>query len=181
MTADFHGTAPWQLWIAYFTGVIVAWAASDLAIKLFFGRDNRAGRCCRRLGRIFQSRFSWHAAHAWVFSARKALQSCRLIVAIHMPIMMAASITLHEIAMRRDGVFEGEGHFGLGCAVVLQKPAAQSLRAWHPRRLDCGVSPGLRMPVIADSLIQTLGSVAGPVALFAMGMGLRRNSAFPDI
>jgi len=43
VTADFHGTAPWSLWTSYFIGVIFAWAASDLAIKLFFGRDNRAG------------------------------------------------------------------------------------------------------------------------------------------
>ena len=33
---------------------------------------------------------------------------------------------------------------------------------------------GLRMPDAADALIETLSGVAGPVALFAMGMGLKK-------
>ena len=28
ISADFHGAAPWKLWAAYFTAVVVAWTAA---------------------------------------------------------------------------------------------------------------------------------------------------------
>jgi hypothetical protein len=112
VTADFHGAAPWQLWIAYFTGVIVAWAVSDLAIKMIFGRDNRAGVVAGVSGAFSNLVFLGMPLMLGVFG-QDGFAILSLIVAIHMPIMMAASITLHELAMRRDGVFEGEGHIAL--------------------------------------------------------------------
>jgi malonate transporter and related proteins len=96
-----------------------------------------------------------------------------LIVAVHMPSVMAASITLHEIALRRDGVFQGEG--SLRTVVVsffrslLRNPFVLGILAgWQWR------STGLHLPSVVDSLVRLLGSVAGPVALFAMGMGLKK-------
>jgi malonate transporter and related proteins len=172
VTADFHGAAPWQLWIAYFTGVIVAWAASDLAIKMIFGRDNRAGVVAGVSGAFSNLVFLGMPLMLGVFG-QDGFTILSLIVAIHMPIMMAASITLHELAMRRDGVFEGDGHFALVVLSffksLLRNPFVLGILAGWIWRLT-----GVLMPVIADSLIQTLASVAGPVALFAMGMGLKK-------
>ncbi len=145
---------------------------SDLAIKLIFGRDNRAGVVAGVSGAFSNLVFLGMPLMLGVFG-QEGFAILSLIVAIHMPIMMAASITLHEIAMRRDGVFAGEGHFGLVVLAffksLLRNPFVLGILAGWIWRLT-----GLRMPVIADSLIQTLGSVAGPVALFAMGMGLKK-------
>lgn len=172
VTADFHGAAPWHLWIAYFAGVVVAWAASDLAIKIMFGRDNRAGVVAGVSGAFSNLVFLGMPLMLGVFG-QEGFAILSLIVAVHMPIMMAASITLHEIAMRRDGVFEGEAHLGVVVLgffkSLLRNPFVLGILAGWIWRLT-----GLQMPVIADSLIQTLGSVAGPVALFAMGMGLKK-------
>ncbi|WP_271894532.1 AEC family transporter [Candidatus Phyllobacterium onerii] len=172
VTADFHGTAPWSLWTAYFIGVIVAWAASDLAIKLFFGRDNRAGVVAGVSGAFSNLVFLGMPLMLGVFG-QNGFAILSLIVAVHMPVMMAASITLHELAMRRDGVFKGESHWvaviGSFFNSLLRNPFVLGILAgWIWRLL------GLRMPDAADALIETLSGVAGPVALFAMGMGLKK-------
>ncbi len=172
VTADFHGAAPWELWTAYFAGVIVAWIAADLVIKIIFGRDNRAGVVAGVSGAFSNLVFLGMPLMLGVFG-QEGFAILSLIVAVHMPIMMAASISLHELAMRRDGAFDGESHV---VAVVLsffrsllRNPFVLGILAGWIWRLT-----GVRMPMIADSLIQTLGSVAGPVALFAMGMGLKK-------
>ncbi|UXN59777.1 AEC family transporter [Phyllobacterium zundukense] len=172
VTADFHGTAPWSLWTAYFIGVIVAWAASDLAIKLFFGRDNRAGVVAGVSGAFSNLVFLGMPLMLGVFG-QNGFAILSLIVAVHMPVMMAASITLHELAMRRDGVFKGESHWvaviGSFFNSLLRNPFVLGILAgWIWRLLD------LRMPDAADALIETSSGVAGPVALFAMGMGLKK-------
>jgi malonate transporter len=172
VTADFHGTAPWSLWTAYFIGVIVAWAAADLAIKLFFGRDNRAGVVAGVSGAFSNLVFLGMPLMLGVFG-QNGFAILSLIVAVHMPVMMAASITLHELAMRRDGVFKGESHWvaviGSFFNSLLRNPFVLGiLVGWIWRLL------GLRMPDAADALIETLSGVAGPVALFAMGMGLKK-------
>lgn len=172
VTADFHGAAPWSLWIAYFSGVIVAWAASDLAIKYIFGRDNRAGVVAGVSGAFSNLVFLGMPLVLGVFG-HDGFAILSLIVAIHMPTMMAASICLHEIATRRDGIVSGEGRL---TAVIrsfftsmLRNPFVLGILGGWLWRLT-----GIEMPQVADSLIQTLGSVAGPVALFAMGMGLKK-------
>ncbi|MBA8878544.1 AEC family transporter [Phyllobacterium myrsinacearum] len=172
VTADFHGSAPWGLWTAYFTGLAVAWALSDLAIKVIFRRDNRAGVVAGVSGAFSNLVFLGMPLMLGVYG-QDGFAILSLIVAVHMPSVMAASITLHEIALRRDGVFQGEG--SLRTVVVsffkslLRNPFVLGILAGWLWRLT-----GLQLPSMVDSLVQLLGSVAGPVALFAMGMGLKK-------
>lgn len=171
-TADFHGVAPWGLWTAYFSGLAAAWALSDLAIKVVFGRDNRAGVVAGVSGAFSNLVFLGMPLMLGAYG-QEGFAILSLIVAIHMPSVMAASITLHEIALRRDGVFQGEG--SLRTVVIsffrslLRNPFVLGILAgWLWR------STGLHLPSVVDALVQLLGSVAGPVALFAMGMGLKK-------
>ena len=41
--ADFHGSAPWALWAAYFSAAAVAWLVGHLAMTRIFGRDPQIG------------------------------------------------------------------------------------------------------------------------------------------
>jgi malonate transporter len=171
-TADFHGVAPWGLWTAYFTGLAVAWALSDLAVKVIFRRDNRAGVVAGVSGAFSNLVFLGMPLMLGVYG-QDGFAILSLIVAIHMPSVMAASITLHEIALRRDGVFQGEGN--LRTIVVsffkslLRNPFVVGILAGWLWRWT-----GVQLPSLVDSMVQVLGSVAGPVALFAMGMGLKK-------
>ncbi|QND53506.1 AEC family transporter [Phyllobacterium sp. 628] len=172
VTADFHGSAPWGLWASYFTGLAVAWALSDLAIKVIFHRDNRAGVVAGVSGAFSNLVFLGMPLMLGVYG-QDGFAILSLIVAIHMPSVMAASITLHEIALRRDGVLDGERS--------LHKVVTSFFRSLLRNPFVLGILggwiwrwSGLQLPVVVDSLVELLGSVAGPVALFAMGMGLKK-------
>lgn len=41
--ANFHGASPFRLWIAYFSGVAVTWAAGHILATKVFKRDSRIG------------------------------------------------------------------------------------------------------------------------------------------
>src|SRR5258708_1402432 len=42
-TADFAGISAWRLWLPFFAGFALSWAAGTFVIRSFFGRDARAG------------------------------------------------------------------------------------------------------------------------------------------
>src|ERR1700676_1586173 len=42
-TADFAGISAWRLWLPFFSGFALSWAAGTLVIPSFFGRHPRAG------------------------------------------------------------------------------------------------------------------------------------------
>lgn len=96
-----------------------------------------------------------------------------LIIAIHLPLMMGASITLYEWALRRDGM-SISGHSPASVVLsffrsLLRNPLIIGIFLGWIWRFG-----GLPTPRFADQLINMLASVAGPVALFAMGMGLKK-------
>ncbi len=41
--AHVEGSSPWTIWVAYFSGVAVTWAAGHYAVTRLFGRDARIG------------------------------------------------------------------------------------------------------------------------------------------
>ncbi|YBV97196.1 AEC family transporter [Phyllobacteriaceae bacterium JZ32] len=172
VSADFHGSAPWALWTAYFAGVIGAWLISHGAIRTVFGRDRRAGVVAGVSGAFSNLVFLGVPLMLGVFG-QEGVEIISLIISIHLPLMMAASIALNEWAMRRDGVQTGEtslaGTLKAFLRSLLHNPLIIGILAGWAWRLT-----GLAMPELASTLINTLAGVAGPVALFAMGMGLKK-------
>ncbi|KXF76939.1 transporter [Paramesorhizobium deserti] len=172
ISADFHGSAPWALWMAYFSGVIGAWLISHGTIRAVFGRDRRAGVVAGVSGAFSNLVFLGVPLMLGVFG-QEGVTIISLIISIHLPLMMAASIALNEWAMRRDGVQTGETHF-IGTLKaflrsLLHNPLIIGILAGWAWRFT-----GLAMPELALTLVNTLAGVAGPVALFAMGMGLKK-------
>lgn len=171
-TADFHGSAPWALWVAYFSGVVGAWLISHGAIRAVFGRDRRAGVVAGVSGAFSNLVYLGIPLMLGIFG-QEAVGTISLIISIHMPSMMAASIALNEWATRRDGV--GQGETSLIATVktflnsLLRNPLVVGILSGWVWRLS-----GLEMPEFASTLIDMLAGVAGPVALFAMGMGLKK-------
>ncbi|MGH6760148.1 MAG: AEC family transporter [Phyllobacterium sp.] len=172
VSADFHGTVPWALWIAYFSGVVVTWAVSHIAIRLIFGRDRRAGVVAGVSGSFSNLVFLGLPIMMGAFG-NNGFAVLTLIIAIHLPIMMGASITLYEWALRRDGM--ADNAHGAASVVfsffnsLLRNPLIIGIVLGWMWRFG-----GLPIPRFADHLINMLAAIAGPVALFAMGMGLRK-------
>lgn len=172
VSADFHGSIPWLLWLSYFLGVVVAWTLSHLAIRLVFGRDRRAGVVAGVSGSFSNLVFLGLPIMLGAFG-NDGFAVLALIIAIHMPVMMGSSITLYEWALRRDGVVGGSHSLSVVIRSffrnLLSNPIVIGILLGWLWRFS-----GIQMPRIGDELINMLAGVAGPVALFSMGMGLRK-------
>ena len=102
VTSDFHGAAPWALWAVYFGAVAVAWTAGHLVITRVFGRDSAAGV----VGGVATS-FSNTVLLGLPFMigvfGQPGVDILTLIVSVHLPTMMMASIVAFEIFGRGNG------------------------------------------------------------------------------
>jgi predicted permease len=101
---------------------------------------------------------------------RPGVEVLSLLIAIHLPIMMAASIVMFEWVRR------GEGKASRPLDVLLA-----FLRNLFSNPLIVGILAGLAwrvagftMPAIGDRFIGAFAGIAGTVALFSMGLGLRK-------
>ncbi|MBK3745434.1 AEC family transporter [Paraburkholderia aspalathi] len=172
INADFQGVAPWALWASYFAGAVLCWAASHCAIRALFGRDRRAGVVAGISGAFSNLVFLGIPLVTGVFGP-DGVTTLSLIISVHMPLMMAASIALNEWAMIRDGQFVASVSIfrklsGFITVLVCNPLVIGILLGWIWRLT------GLELPAFAGRIINMLADVAGPVALFAMGMGLHK-------
>lgn len=172
VTADFSTGSPWALWLVYFTGVIVAWTAAHCGIRMMFGRDRRAGVVAGVTGAFSNLVFLGMPLMLGVYG-QEGLVIISLIISIHMPLMMAASLMLNEWALRKDGVVSGET--GKADTIIkffstlLRNPLVIGILTGWLVRLS-----GFSIPQLPMQLISMLADVSGPLALFAMGMGLKK-------
>lgn len=170
--ADFSGGAPWGLWVTYFAAVAVTWTAGHVFIRRVAGRDARAGVVAGVSAAFSNLVLLGLPLIDGVFGP-EGLLALSLIVSIHLVVMMAASMALFEWAVRKDGVVKappGIAKLVLGFArQLLKNPLILGILAGLAGRLS-----GLTLPSLAERLVDSLAGVAGPLALIAMGMSLRR-------
>jgi len=167
--ADFHGAAPWALWASYFSGIFVVWTAGHLVVTRIFGRDSRAG-VVGGVTAAFSNLVLLGIPFMLGVYGQEGFEVLSLLVAVHLPIMIAASILLFEWAGRGEG--GGKSFVDLGRIF---------LRRLFTNPLIIGIlagllfrATGLGLPGIAVKFVDALANVAGTVALFAMGLGLRK-------
>ena len=102
ISADFHGAAPWALWAAYFSAVIVAWTAGHLVTtRLFRPRQRRPASSA-----AWRRPFPTSCCLAFPFMlgvfGQEGFEVLSLLVSVHLPTMMMASIILFELFGRSD-------------------------------------------------------------------------------
>jgi len=167
--ADFHGAAPWALWFCYFSAVLVVWTAGHLVTTRGFGRDAKAG-VVGGVTAAFSNLVLLGIPFMQGVFGEQGFEILSLLVSVHLPIMIAASILMFEWAGRGEG--GGKSFADLGRIF---------LRRLFTNPLIIGIlaglafrATGLVLPALPLRLIDALANVAGPVALFAMGLGLRK-------
>lgn len=167
--SDFHGVAPWSLWSAYFTAVALTWAAGHLVTTRIFGRDARAG-VVGGVSSAYSNVVLLGAPFILGIFGQDGFEVLSLLVSIHLPVMMAASIILFEM-------FGRGGNEPVHPLRVIQS----FLRRLFVNPLIIGILVGLAwritgapLPDLVMRLVDALAATAGPVALFAMGLSLRR-------
>jgi len=169
VNADFHGVAPWSLWSAYFIAVALTWTAGHLVITRIFGRDARAG-IVGGVSSSYSNIVLLGAPFILGIFGPNGFEVLSLLVSVHLPIMMMASIVLFEMFGRRGDE-----------PVHPLRVVRSFLRKLLINPLIIGILAGLAwrvsgtpLPGLVSRLVDALASTAGPVALFAMGLSLRR-------
>lgn len=168
-TADLHGVAPWRIWIAYFAPFAAVWALSHFMIRRFFGRDGRAGIVgggSAAYGNVVLIGVPLMEATF----GQSGMVFIIVVISVHMPLMMIASLLLHEWTLRGEGGdasdVGGAGFRRLALSVILN-PILIAIAlgaAWR--------TIGLGMPQVLAAIVDPLARSAGPLALFASGMAL---------
>lgn len=169
-TADFGGISPWSLWITYFAAVGLTWGAAHLLARRAFGGDARLG-VVAGISASFSNTVLIGIPLVQSVLGERGLVAVLVIVAIHLPVMMLASVILFEWARRADGVDAGPvaiapllRRFGLSLA---RNPIVVGIAAGAAWRLA-----GLPLSGVPERLVSSLAQVAGPTALFSAGMSL---------
>lgn len=171
-SADFSGVQPWSLWASYFSGVVISWVLGTLVIRRVFQRDARAGV----VGGVSSS-FSNTVLIGIPLILRayedEGAAAIFLLISIHLPVMMLTCSLLQQRAMRLDGLLDKETSLIDTLKVVVQglvrNPIIVGIAAGGIWYLF-----GLPLAGLPKTMIGYLADVAGALALFAMGMSLRR-------
>lgn len=169
VNADFHGAAPWPLWGTYFLSAALTWTAGHLATTRLFGRDARAG-VVGGVSSAFSNLVLLGIPFMQGVFGQPGIDVLSLLVAVHLPAMMMASIILFEtFGQRGDGQVHPAKVLRSFFRKVLSNPLILGILAGLFWRFT-----DLPLPALAARLVGSLADIAGPVALFAMGLGLGR-------
>ncbi|MEO5322611.1 AEC family transporter [Mesorhizobium sp. CC13] len=167
--ADFQGAAPWGLWATYFAAVAVAWTAGHLVTTRVFGRDGQAG-VVGGVSSAFSNLVLLGIPFMLGVFGQEGFEILSLIVSVHLPTMLMASIILFQLfGPRRNEPVHPLRIIGDFLRKIFRNPLIIGILAGLAWRLT-----GMPLPSLANRFVDALANVAGPVALFAMGLGLRK-------
>jgi malonate transporter len=169
--ADFHGSAPWALWAAYFTAAAVAWIAGHLVMTRIFGRDSQAG-VVGGVATAYSNLVLLGIPFMLGVFGQEGFEVLSLLIAIHMPLMTMTSIILFDVfGHRKAGTISAGEIFRAFVRRVLPNSLMIGILAGVAWRFT-----GVELPPLVVRLIDSLADIAGPLALFAMGLSLRKFS-----
>jgi predicted permease len=167
--ADFHDAAPWALWAAYFFAVAVTWIAGHMTVTRIFDRDSAAG-IVGGVCAAFSNTVLLGIPFMLGVYGRGGVEVLSLIVSVHMVSMMIASIVLFELFGKSE---RAPGRWRELVVDFVRKlvsnPIIIGIAAGLLWRLV-----GLELPSLGKRFVDAIADTAGPLALFAMGLGFRK-------
>ena len=171
-TADFAGISAWRLWLPFFAGFALSWAAGTFVIRSFFARDARAGLVAGLAAGYGNTTLIGIPLALAAYGSDGSVPMA-LIVAVQLPIMMTVVALLMVRAERRDGVGPAEVD-----AVAILRSVGKNL-VENPIVIALALGAlwrflGIPLAGLPAELINRLADVASTLALFAMGMSLRQ-------
>lgn len=160
-----------QLWITYFGGVAATWLLASLVIRLIFKRDYKAS-VIAGIAASFANTVLVGIPLVQRAYGGEMIQVLLLILSIHLPIMLLAASLLVEYAAFADNPSYRFEPFAVASRVI-RNLAANAIvigivagSVWRIGGFPYGGPPA--------AVIDTLASTAGPLALFSLGMSLRK-------
>lgn len=167
--ADFQGSAPWALWATYFSASAIAWTAGHLATTRLFGRDSQTG-IVGGVATAYSNLVLLGIPFTQSVYGQEGFEVLSLLIALQLPLAIPASIVLFNV-MRPGGrpAIAPLAFLRDFSRRMLSNPLIVGMLAGLLWR-----ATGLALPTFAARLVEALANVAGPVALFAMGLSLRK-------
>lgn len=159
-----------RLYAAYFGGVAAVWSAAALVVGRVWGRGARAGMIAGVAAGFSNIVLMGIPTIALAFGPAGS-DVLFLLLAVHLPVMVAAATFHMEFALRADGV-EAAPVSVLATArsvgrSLMRNPLVIGIAVGAAWRLS-----GLPFGGLPDRVAGLLGGAAGPVALFALGMSM---------
>lgn len=182
-TASFGDVNPLWLWVSYFTGVIVTWTLASLFVRSFMGADRRAGVIAGISASFANTVFVAIPAVQRAYGD-PGLEPLFLIISVHLPTMMIIATLLMERAAERDAAAEGRPMRKVTVTATIRQVLVNLGRNGIVIGILCGIAWRLTtipLPAEAEEVARLIGSTAGPVSLFAMGMSLTRYGLRGDL
>lgn len=168
-TAHVQGSSPWMIWVAYFAGVAVTWAAGHYAITRLFGRDARIG-VLAGVSSAFANNLFIGLPLVQRIVGDDGVVALSILLCAHLPVMMIAGTVLMEQAERSTG-----GRAAQPVSAVLMQVGRNLLRNPLVVGLVLGSlwqMSGLPLTGVVGIVVNDIGDIAGSAALISLGMAL---------
>ncbi|PKR88175.1 transporter [Pleomorphomonas diazotrophica] len=168
-TAHVQGSSPWMIWVAYFAGVAVTWAAGHYAITRLFGRDARIG-VLAGVSSAFANNLFIGLPLVQRIVGDDGVVALSILLCAHLPVMMIAGTVLMEQAERSTG-----GRAAQPVSAVLKQVGRNLLRNPLVVGLVLGSlwqMSGLPLTGVVGIVVNDIGDIAGSAALISLGMAL---------
>lgn len=171
-TADFGSAIPWKIWIVYFAAAGITWVIGHYVIRKIFGRDARSG-VVAGLSASFSNTVLLGIPFILGILGEEGFAILTLIVSVHLAVMLAASLINYEWANKVDATGEVSANAQDLLRDFFQKlflnPLIIGIFAGLLLRFT-----GLPLPEFVTKMINGIAGVAGPLALFVMGMTMHK-------
>ncbi|PTW63550.1 hypothetical protein C8N35_1011605 [Breoghania corrubedonensis] len=177
-TASFDGASPWALWGAYFSALAIVWASASLLSLRLFRRDKRYCVIAGISGAFSNTMLVGLPIISATFSDA-GLVPLFVIVSVHLPFMTIVSTLLMERAAVADGVKSARPvtqTLQLVARNLVSNPIVVGIMAGVAWRMT-----GMQIPSLPANVIAQIANATVPVALFSLGMSLRRYGVRGDI
>lgn len=170
--ADLSGISAWRLWLAFFAAFAVSWWAGTFLMRRFFGRDARGG-LVGGLAAGYGNTTLVGLPLAIAALGHDGSVPMALIIAVQLPVMMTVIAFLMVRAERQDGVTPTAQSSG-----ALLRSIGENLIA-NPIIIGLFIGTlwrlsGIPFTGLVADLAGRIADVASTVALFALGMSLRK-------
>lgn len=176
--ADMAGLSPWLLWGCYFPAAGLAWVMGHVLARRVFHLDARRAVIAGIGSAFANSAFVGLPLAERAYGAQGVV-IVTILISIHLPVMLTAATLLMERAERLGGETPPAstlaliGQVGRNLAtnaIVLAIVAAVLMRL-----------AGFGLPGAVQQTVSAVARAAGPMALVALGAGLRAEGLGRDL
>ena len=172
-TSELDGANPWTIWASYFIPVAIVWIFAAVFLPWAFKREALYGVIGGTASSFANTVFVGIPLILQAYG-EAGMVSLTILLSVHLPIMFFAAAIHHDIAVAIDGRGGQQkeswpAKISRLVITILRNPIIIGIIAGSAFRFS-----GIEMPDILLDVTGKISSIAGPLALIVLGMGLNK-------